>query len=81
MLGYHHIKFITKKITVLKTCHRNKQYDAFIKLSNNKNIIIQKPDKGNTVVIIDQANYVKEMEKYCQILTNFLKLHLTLNIK
>ena len=65
----------------MKTCHGNKQYDAFIKLSNNKNIIIQKPDKGNTVVIIDQANYVKEMEKYCQILTNFLKLHLTLNIK
>ena len=65
----------------MKTCHGNKQYDAFIKLGNNKNIIIQKPDKGNTVVIIDQANYVKEMEKYCQILTNFLKLHLTLNIK
>ena len=61
MLGYHHIKFMTKKITVLKTRHRNKQYHAFINLSNNKIIIIQKPDKGNTVVIIDQANYVKEM--------------------
>ena len=29
------------------------EYDTFINLSNNKNIIIRKADKGNTVVIID----------------------------
>ena len=29
------------------------EYEAFINLSNNKNIIIRKADKGNTVVIID----------------------------
>ena len=39
------------------------EYDAFINLSNDKNIIIQKSDKGNIVVIIDRANYLKEMEK------------------
>ena len=57
------------------------EYEAFINLSNNKNIIIRKADKGNTVVIIDWTNYLKEMEKYCQIPTNFLKLHSILNIK
>ena len=57
------------------------EYDTFINLSNNKNIIIRKADKGNTVVIIDWTNYLKEMEKYCQIPTNFLKLHSILNIK
>ena len=29
------------------------EYDAFINPSNNKNIIMQKAGKGNTVVIID----------------------------
>ena len=35
------------------------EYEAIINLSDNK----IKADKGNTVVITDQANYVKEMEK------------------
>ena len=32
------------------------EYDTLINLRNNKNTIIQKADKGNTVVIIDRAN-------------------------
>ena len=36
------------------------EYDAFINLSNSKNIIIQKSYKGKTVVIIDRANYIKK---------------------
>ena len=50
------------------------EYDAFINLSNNKNIIIQKADKGNTVVIIDRANYIKEMEKILSDTNKFLKV-------
>ena len=51
-----------------------KEYDASINLTNNKNIIIQKADKGNTVVIIDRANCVKEMEKTLSDTNKFLKV-------
>ena len=37
-----------------------KEYDVFINLSDNKNTIIQKTDKGNTVVTIDWENYEKK---------------------
>ena len=50
------------------------EYDTFINLSNSKNIIIQKADKGNTVVIIDQANYIKEMEKMLSDTNKFFKV-------
>ena len=50
------------------------EYDAFINLSNNKNIITQKADKENTVVIIDRANYVKEMEKILPDTNKFLEV-------
>ena len=32
-------------------------------LSNNKNIIIQKSDKGNSVVLLDKDKYLQEMSK------------------
>ena len=34
------------------------EYDAFIRLNKNKNIIIQEADKGNTIAIIDWANNI-----------------------
>ena len=51
-----------------------KEYDAFINLSDNKNTIIQKTDKGNTVVIIDWENYVKEIEEILSYTNKFLKV-------
>ena len=50
------------------------EYDAFINLSNNKDIIIQKADKGNTIVIIDRPNCVKEMGKILPDTNKFLKV-------
>ena len=50
--------------------------DAFINLNNNENIIIQKADKGNTVVIIDQANFIREMENILLDANKFLKVTL-----
>ena len=47
---------------------------TLINLSSNKNIIIQKADKRNTVVIIDRANYVREMEKIPSDTNKFLKV-------
>ena len=31
-------------------------------LSKNKNIVIQKSDKGNSVVIVDKETYIKRIE-------------------
>ena len=37
------------------------EYDALIKLSKNKEIIIAKPDKGSGIVILDRSDYVNKM--------------------
>ena len=34
---------------------------ALNNLSNNKNIVIQKSDKGNSVVLLDKDKYLKAM--------------------
>ena len=36
---------------------------ALASLSTNKDIVIQKSDKGNSVVIVDKETYIKRMEK------------------
>ena len=38
------------------------ELSALTNLSKNKDIIIQKSDKGNSVVIVDKDTYVKRME-------------------
>ena len=43
-------------------------------LKSNNNIIIQKADKGNTVVILDRASYVFEMEKLPGDTSKFIKV-------
>ena len=39
------------------------EYQAFLSLSKNNAIIIQKADKGNTVVLLDKSSYIKKMEE------------------
>ena len=39
------------------------EYIAFLSLSKNNAIIIQKADKGNTVVLLDKSSYIKKMEE------------------
>ena len=58
-------------------CYENlspEEYDAFVNLSSNKSIIIQKADKGNSVVIINRTHYVKEMEKLLSDTNKFVKV-------
>ena len=43
-------------------------------MSINKNIIIQKADKGNNVVIIDRNSYVNKMENLLSDTTKFVKI-------
>ena len=39
------------------------EHNAFIHLSTNNDIVIQKADKGNTVVIVDKSTYIEKMEE------------------
>ena len=50
------------------------EYEAFINLQSNKNIIIQKEDKGNSVVVIDRFSYVNVMEKLLSDRNKFVKI-------
>ena len=50
------------------------KYEAFINLQSNKNIIIQKADKGNSVVVIDRLSYVNETEKLLSDRNKFVKI-------
>ena len=38
------------------------EFDALKNLSQNKQIVIQKSDKGNSVVIVDRVKYIERME-------------------
>ena len=43
-------------------------------LSKNKNIVIQKADKGNTIVILDKISYISAIEEILRVTQNFLTL-------
>ena len=55
------------------------EYGAFLNLSNNKGLIIQKADKGNTVVLLDHSSYVTQMEELLSGNSKFVKA--TFNLK
>ena len=48
--------------------------ETFLNLKNNKNIIIQKADKGNSEVAIDRLKYVRKMEELLSDLSKFVKI-------
>ena len=50
------------------------EYEAFLNPRSNKNTIIQKPDKGNSVVVIDRLNYVRKMEELLNDRSRFVKM-------
>ena len=49
---------------------------ALTNLSKNKDIIIQKSDKGNSAVIVDKDTYIKRMENLLSDQRNFEKVTL-----
>ena len=49
------------------------EYESFLNLAYNKNIIIQKSDKGNSVVIIDSATYTRKMENILSDTSKFVQ--------
>ena len=38
------------------------KFQALKKLSSNKDVVIHKSDKGNSVVIVDRQDYIKKLE-------------------
>ena len=57
------------------------EYEAFLNLKNNKNIIIQKSDKGNSVVVINRHSYINKMEKFLIDTSKFVKIEFNLKHK
>ena len=50
------------------------EFKALRRLSKNKNIIIQKADKGNTIVILDKIPYISAIEETLNDQTKFSNL-------
>ena len=38
------------------------EFESFSKLKNENNLVIQKADKGNTIVILDKGSYLKSVK-------------------
>ena len=51
------------------------EFKALKRLSKNENIVIQKADKGNTVVILDRCSYISAIEEILNDNSKFSKLH------
>ena len=50
------------------------EFKALKRLSKNKNIVIQKADKGNTVVTLDKSSYISATEEILNDNSKFSKL-------
>ena len=50
------------------------EFKALRHLSKNKNIVIQKADKGNTIVILDKISYISAIEEVLNDHTKFSNL-------
>ena len=53
-----------------------KVFIALQNLSKNKNLIIQKSDKGNSVVIVDREDYIKKMNDILNDKKKFWKINM-----
>ena len=54
----------------------NEEFEALKPLSGNCNLVIQKPDKGNSVVIVEKDVYVRHMETIVSDLNKFGKVRI-----
>ena len=51
------------------------EFEALLKLVSSNDIIIQKGDKGNTVVILDKTTYIEKMESLLSDQSKFTKVN------
>ena len=52
------------------------KFDSLRKLSHNKQIVFQKSDKGNSIVIVDRDKYIEKMENFLSDQSKFQKIAL-----
>ena len=57
------------------------EYEAFLNLKSNANIIIQNAGKGNSVVVIDRLKYVRKMEELLSDRSKSVKIEFIQNIQ
>ena len=50
------------------------EFVALKNLSQNKQIVIQKSDKGNSIVIVDRVKYIEKMENFLSDQSKFQKI-------
>ena len=79
----HFIKTKTKNIALSSFCTYNNnvpqllskgEFDALKTLSQNKQTVIQKSDKGNSIVIVDRVKYIEKMENFLSDQSKFQKI-------
>ena len=70
-VGLSSYRIYNKKNHNLENLTRN-EYNAYVKLCNNKDLIIQKADKGNNVVILNKCDYITSMEELLSDTSNFI---------
>ena len=69
-VGLSSFRLCNKKDHILENLTED-EYEAFLK--SNKNIIIQKADTGNSVVVIDRLKYVHKIEEFLSDRSKFVK--------
>ena len=52
----------------------NGKFHALKNLSKNKQMVIQKSDKGNSIVIVGRDKHVEKMESFLKVKANFREL-------
>ena len=52
------------------------EFKALKRFSKNKNVVIQKADKGNTVVVLDKCSYISAIEEILNDNSKFSKLNI-----
>ena len=50
------------------------EFQALLTLKNKNNLVFQKADKGNTIVILDKTSYISSVESLLQDTQKFQKL-------
>ena len=72
-IGLSTIRLYNKKDHRFENLNQT-EYEAFLGLVGNDTIIIQKADKGNTVVIVDRSSYIQKMEELLSDTSKFTKV-------
>lgn len=72
-LSHSSLKFYNRKKKKLENITQE-EHEALIELSSYHDIIIQKADKGNVVVIVDKSSYIGKMENILSDDSKFLPI-------